>query len=46
MVLPGGFEGFFDVELDLRSQMSESSQWQAINERWDAHVVDPRLPLG
>lgn len=44
MVLPGGFEGFFDEAKDLRSPMSDRAQWQAINERWDTHVVGP--PLG
>ena len=43
MVLPGGFEGFFDETKTLRSPMSDAGQWQQINERWDTHVVGPPL---
>ncbi len=44
MVLPGGFEGFFDEAKTLYAPMSDRVQWQAINERWDTHIVGPPLP--
>ncbi len=43
MVLPGGFERFFDEAKDLRAPMSDAAEWQAINERWDTHIVGPPL---
>jgi quercetin dioxygenase-like cupin family protein len=43
IVLPGGFEGFFDETRDLTSPMHEGARWQAINERWDTHVVGSPL---
>lgn len=44
MVLPGGFEGFFDAAKDLASPMDDVARWREINDTWDAHVVGP--PLG
>jgi quercetin dioxygenase-like cupin family protein len=44
MVLPGGFEGFFDAAKELSSPMEDATRWREINETWDAHVVGP--PLG
>lgn len=43
MVLPGGFEGFFDEAKTLLTPMNDRAQWQAINERWDIHIVGPPL---
>jgi quercetin dioxygenase-like cupin family protein len=43
MVLPGGFEGFFDEARDLHVPMSDGEAWRAINERWDTHVVGPPI---
>ena len=43
MVLPGGFEGFFDETQHLRAPMNDVATWQAINERWDNHIVGPPL---
>jgi len=43
MVLPGGFEGFFDASKDLASPMDDAVRWREVNERWDAHVVGPPL---
>lgn len=43
MVLPGGFEGFFDEAQAQTAPMSDGARWQAINERWDTHVVGPPL---
>lgn len=44
MVLPAGFEGFFDAARDLVSPATDAARWQQINETWDQHVVGP--PLG
>jgi mannose-6-phosphate isomerase-like protein (cupin superfamily) len=44
MVLPGGFEGFFDAARDLESPATDTERWQHINDTWDQHVVGP--PLG
>jgi mannose-6-phosphate isomerase-like protein (cupin superfamily) len=44
MVLPGGFEGFFDAARELESPATDTERWQRINETWDQHVVGP--PLG
>ena len=43
LVVPGGFEGFFDAAQGLRSPMRAADHWQRINERWDTHVVGPPL---
>ena len=43
MVVPGGFEGFFDDAQGLRSPMSDAARWRQIKERWDTHVVGPPL---
>jgi quercetin dioxygenase-like cupin family protein len=45
MVLPGGFEGFFDAAKDLRSPMDDAARWREINDTWDAHVVGPPLSV-
>jgi len=39
LVLPGGFEGFFDEAQTQSSPMSDAESWQLLNERWDVHVV-------
>jgi oxalate decarboxylase/phosphoglucose isomerase-like protein (cupin superfamily) len=44
MVLPGGFEGFFDAARELESPATDTERWQKINETWDQQVVGP--PLG
>ena len=44
MVLPGGFEGFFDAVRELKSPATDRERWQHINDTWDQHVVGP--PLG
>lgn len=44
MVLPGGFEGFFDAVRELTSPATDSARWRQINEAWDQNVVGP--PLG
>jgi hypothetical protein len=44
MVLPGGFEGFFDAARELESPATDTVRWHEINETWDQHVVGP--PLG
>ncbi len=45
MVVPGGFEGFFDESRDIGSPMSNAEQWRRINERWDTWIVGPPLDL-
>lgn len=44
MVLPGGFEGFFDAVRELETPPTDTARWQEINDTWDQHVVGP--PLG
>lgn len=43
MVVPGGFEGFFDESRDIETPMSNAAPWQQIYDRWDTHVVGPPL---
>ncbi|MBV9282543.1 MAG: cupin domain-containing protein [Chloroflexi bacterium] len=44
MVLPGGFEGFFDAARELESPATDMARWHKVNDAWDQHVVGP--PLG
>jgi mannose-6-phosphate isomerase-like protein (cupin superfamily) len=43
IVIPGGFEGYFDEMQKLPPPSDDPEAWQDLNRRWDAQVVGPVL---
>jgi mannose-6-phosphate isomerase-like protein (cupin superfamily) len=46
VVVPGGFEGYFDQMQSLPPFEEDPSAWRNLGERWDVHVVGPGLAEG
>ena len=43
VVIPGGFEGYFDEMQTLPSPQEDPEAWSQLNRRWDVEVVGPTL---
>lgn len=43
VVIPGGFEGYFDQMQSLPPFEENPGAWRELGERWDVHVVGPGL---
>jgi quercetin dioxygenase-like cupin family protein len=46
IVIPGGFEGYFDQMQSLPPFEENPTAWRELGERWDVHVVGPGLGDG
>lgn len=46
VVIPGGFEGYFDEMQSLPPFEENPNAWRQLGERWDTHVVGPVLGAG